>query len=470
MTNKSVLLFFLAVLAFTDLKAQDTVRTLNAEEMLDLVRRFHPVTRKATIEIEKTRAAVTTARSAFDPIFNSYLSKKTFNGENYYNYSSPELRIPTWFGIDVYTGIERLSGDRLDPSQTKGESAYLGVDIPLAKNLLIDKRRAFLQQATIINKMAAVEQKAIINNLLLDAANAYWHWVKAWQIYKLAEDMVKVNEKRLLLVKRSYDMGERPAIDTVEALTQLQSYKYLQNEQWLEFRNAGLQVSAFLWDAKDRPYNLASTIIPQEGWEDEHSILSANLSLPDLLSSADQNHPELSLYDYKLKVLAIDKRLKFQELLPKIDLSYNHLAKGNNAFSTMNTAALFENNFQYGLKVTVPLRFSQGRGEYKEAGLKIEETRLDQNQTRQKIQVKIKSYYNELMTIKSQTALQTNNYQNYQQLVKAEETRFLNGESSLFLINSRENKALDALEKLVGLKVNFYKTIYALQWSAGLLN
>ena len=41
--------------------------------------------------------------------------------------------------------------------------------------------------------------------------------------------------------------------------------------------------------------------------------------------------------------------------------------------------------------------------------------------------------------------------------------------NSLFLINSRENKALEALEKLIELKTKFAKTVYALQGSAGLL-
>ena len=58
-------------------------------------------------------------------------------------------------------------------------------------------------------------------------------------------------------------------------------------------------------------------------------------------------------------------------------------------------------------------------------------------------------------------------YENYQLLVKSEETRLLNGESSLFLVNSRENKALEALEKLIDLKTKYFKTIYAIKWSAG---
>jgi hypothetical protein len=54
--------------------------------------------------------------------------------------------------------------------------------------------------------------------------------------------------------------------------------------------------------------------------------------------------------------------------------------------------------------------------------------------------VKLKSYYNEYQTLKMQIELQSKMYENYQLLVKAEESRLMNGESSLFLVNSRENK------------------------------
>jgi outer membrane protein TolC len=54
-------------------------------------------------------------------------------------------------------------------------------------------------------------------------------------------------------------------------------------------------------------------------------------------------------------------------------------------------------------------------------------------------------------------------------LVQAEEAKLESGESSLFLINTRENKALEAQQKLLELRTKYFKTIYALQWSAGLL-
>ena len=460
----SILIAFFSIHTIT---AQDTLRTLNAEQILEIVRQYHPVIRKTSIEIEKSRADITIARAPFDPLLSGGAGKKTLAGTNYYEYFAPEIKVPTWYGIDIIGGIDNLTGSKLDASDTYGKTSFVGVNIPLAKNLVMDKRRAFLKQAKIFNTMAEVQQRATINDLLMETLEAYWEWVRAYQTYIIVANNVKINENRVDFVKKSFLNGERAAIDTVEAVTQLQSFVYQKNQHWLEFQNAGLQLSAYLWKKNNEPYLLPINVIPADGWENEVIISNFNLELPELLSLAETNHPNLQFYKYKLDVLGIDKKVKFQELLPKIDFNYNFFNKGYNPVKTISP--LFQDNFFYGLKFEMPLRLSQGRGEYKKAQLKIEEASLEQNQKRFAIQLKVRNYYNDFMNLKNQISLQSNNYTNYQKLVSAEEVKLLNGESSLFLINSRENKALEALEKLVELKTKYYKTIYSLQWSAGLL-
>jgi len=423
----SLSILFVSAMSFS----QKIEQTLNAEQVLAIVRQYHPIAKQATIQIKKSEADIIISKSGFEPIFNNYSAKKTVDGKNYYDYNSPEIKIPTWFGIELSGGTERLSGNQYDPSETIGKTSYVGISVPLAKNLLFDKRRAALKQAKVFNSLAINDQKAILNDLLMDAMENYWAWVKAYQIYEVIKQNLVISQKRLDLTKKSFINGERPAIDTVEALTQLQSNEYELNKYWLEFQNAGLSLSAFLWTENDTPFNL----------------------------------PE----DYKLNSLAIEKRLKKQELLPKIDLRYNQLGKGYDLYQTATTPLLM-NNFQYGIKMEVPLALFQGRGEFKKVNLKIQETQLDQNQKRLQIELKVKSYFNELENLKKQIELQTKNYANYEQLVNAEEIRFANGESSLFVINSRQNKALEALEKLIEIKTKYYKTVAALQWSAGLLN
>lgn len=463
MINKFISM--LLVCFFHMATAQDSIVTLNAEQLLQLVKKYHPVAKQTQIGVEKSEAEITLARGAFNPIIGNYMAQKTFGGTNYYEYVNPQVKLPTWYGVELSAGSLNLNGDRLNNDETSGQTSFVGISVPLAKNLAMDKRRAFLQQAKIFNTMAKLDQQAVLNNLLMEAMEAYWFWVKTYQTFVVVKNNVLINEARLLLIKKSVENGERPAIDTIEALTQLQSFEILRNQQWLSFQNAGLALSAFLWNKDNQPYYLPETVLPQGGWENETNISLFNITLNDVLQASNQNNPNLLNYNYKLEALNIDKKLKFQELLPKIDFNYNVL--GKNGLPTIN--GVLNDNYQVGLKVEMPLFLSAGRGEFRKAKLKISETKIDLSIKQQSTEIKIKSYHNELVTLQKQVELQSNNYANYTLLLKAEESRFYNGESSMFLINSRETKALEALEKLIDLKTKYFKTLYALQWSAGLL-
>ncbi|MBK8145679.1 MAG: TolC family protein [Bacteroidetes bacterium] len=460
-------MIFCFLLMQSVVNAQDSLKTLHAEQVLKIVQEFHPVVKLANLDVERSSAEITVARAAFDPVLSNYISNKTFAGENYYNYLNPNVSIPTWYGIEFFAGIENLSGNRFEPGETIGQTSYAGVSASLLKNLVIDKRRAYLQQAKLYKDMAVIEQQLIVNNILMDAMNAYWQWVYAYQNFLIVSRNAEVTNARLDLVKKAFINGERPAIDTLEAFAQVQSFQFQQNEAQLQFVNAGLALSTFLWKSSDEPYTLPMNIIPKDGWEQEALIRNDQINLQDLLNLAANSHPELKLYDQKLDILDIDKRLKFQELLPKLDVQYNLLNKGYYVFN--NAAAVLDNNYQYGVKLEVPMRFSQGRGMYRQARLKIAQTKITRGQKFQLIEVKVKSYYNELLNYRKQIALQSNNYDNYKRLVTAEETKLMNGESSLFLVNSRETKALEAFLKLVELKTKYIRTIYALQWSTGVI-
>lgn len=447
---------------------QDSLKKLSIQQVMDIVRQYHPIAKQADIFIEKAKADVTIARGLFDPQLQNESAQKTFDGTDYYYYNRPALNIPTWFGAEVSAGLEYLSGSRTDPVETRGETSYFGISVPLAKNLLMDKRRAALQTAKIFRTASAVEKRNILNNLLLDATKSYWNWTQQYQVYKILSDAVTVNEQRVELVKSAYRLGDRPAIDTTEAIAQLQNFELLKTQAWLDFQNTGLELSVYLWTAEDNPYQLPADIVPADDLQNLQTDIIALPDLKSLLEAARRQHPELLLYDFKLEALQVERKLKFQELLPAVNFRYNQLGKGYDILKTA-TGPLFENNFQYGLSLGIPLRLSQGRGEFKKAKLKIRETQLQQNQKLLQVENKVKSYYNELAALKNQVSLQEKAYYNYLTLQRGEEIRFRTGESSLFLINARENKTLEALQKLQELKAKYFKSEATLQWAAGLL-
>ncbi len=440
-------------------------KTLSSTEFWQIVQNYHPVVKQTLIEIKQSNASLTIAQGAFDPVLQHYSTQKTLDGKNYLDYHAPSLSIPTWYGIEFSAGIENIQGSRLDPSQTVGQTSYLGVQIPLAKNLLLDKRRAALQQAKILQKMAFQDQRSELNNLLRDAMESYIAWVRSYQVMQLVQANYVNASKRFDMVRKSLEFGDRPAVDTLEALTQKQTFENLLAAKSMEYLNAKLSLSAYLWNAKTRPVDLADDVFPAPN-EEIRLLENADLNLESLLEKAMQNHPELNNYRNKLDVLGIEKKLKFQSLLPKLDVSYNHLSKGG---PSLYGATFLENNYKYGVKFELPLRLSEGRGAYQAAKLKLENEQLNLNQKQVQVEIKIRNYYNQFETLKKQIRTQESALTNYQSLVNAEEKRFENGESSLFLINSREMKSLEAAEKLADLKAYLQKTTFALQASAGIL-
>ena len=466
MSRLKYIYLLLCLVIKTAANSQDSLKKLSASQVMEIVKRYHPVSKQADLLIEKAKADITVAKGLFDPVLEHETAQKTFDGTAYYYYNRPELSIPTWFGIEIKAGLEYLSGNRTDPQETKGRTSYVGISVPLAKNLLMDKRRAALQAAKIFRTASEAEKRTILNDLLYEALKSYWNWVQQYQVFKILSAVVTVNEKRVALVNTAYRLGERPAIDTTEALVQLQNFELMKKQAWLDFQNNGLELYVYLWTENAEPYNLPDDIIPGE---DLQVLNISTAPIPDLntlLDAAQKNHPDLVQYNYKLAMLNIEKKLKFQELLPTANFRYNQLGKGYEILKTAS-GPLFENNFQYGLSLGIPLRLSRGRGEYSNARLKITETRLQQNHKQLQVENKVKSYFNEMLTLKSQLVLQESAYKNYLALQKGEELRFQAGESSLFLINARESKTLEALQKIQELKVKYFKARVALQWSTG---
>jgi outer membrane protein TolC len=462
--------FILCILIFFSIgsKANDTLRYLSEEQFINIVRSYHPVAKQAQLMVDRAKAELTASRAGFDPAFYLQTDRKTFDGKIYYDYFNPELKIPTWYGIELKAGLEENFGDYTNPELTQGQSSYVGVSVPLGKNLLMDKRRSVLRQAKLFRDQSKVERLLMINDLLRDAYDSYWYWVKNYEVYNVLNEAVAINEKRLNLVKLGYRQGDRPAIDTTEALAQLQSFQLARNEAFLNFRNSGLMLSNYLWTAVDSPYYLPADVVPDSSWK-ALSIENAKLPvLDELVSIARSEHPKLASYDFKLQMLDIEKRLKFQNLLPTLNLNYNILNSGYNVFKDASTA-LYRNNYKFGVDFGLPLRLSQGRGEYNVAKIKIAETNLDLVQTRLSIDNKVKYYFNELATLQLQVRIAEDNLDNYQRLFRGEDTRFRIGESSLFILNTRENKVLEAQQKLVELKTKFFTSYRMVVWSTGQL-
>jgi outer membrane protein TolC len=445
--------------------AQDTAKTLTPDAFLNIVRTYHPVVKQAGLLVQRAEADLLSSRGAFDPSLYFNNEQKTFDGKNYYNYNNAELKLPTWFGVEVKAGVEGNYGERTGEEVSLGKTSYAGLMVPLAKNLMMDKRRAALQQAKLFIAQSKQEQLLYINDLLFEAIGSYWQWVAEFQYYKILSDAVKINEDRYKLLKITVEQGDRPAVDTTEALAQLLNFKYLQNEAFMNFQGAGYELSNYLWQPNNQPYILPQSVVPEKVLDTINPFTIAFKPLNDLLSLAASSHPKLNAFQYKIDALEVERKLKFQSLLPTLNVKYNLLNKGYQVFKSPT----FANNYKFGVDIGMPLFLRQGRGEYKAAKIKLQSADIERSEVKLSIENKVKFYYNQLINQLQQIKLTQDANDAYLRLFKVEEMRFGIGESTLFLLNTRENKVLESAQKLAGIKAKFFKSRYAVQWAAGLL-
>lgn len=448
--------------ALTGIAQQLELRLFTLDSFMQQVKKYHPIAKQANIQVDKADAGLLSAKGSFDPTIVFDASRKTFDGKSYYFYTNLEFTIPLPIG-NLKAGLENNGGDLLNSEITKGKTSYLGLEIPLLKGLLLDKRRAVLQQAKLFRLQSDQQRLIILNDLFFQAYNTYWQWAASYQQYKTYTKFTEIADKRLRLIRIAFVNGDKAMMDTVEAFTQLQNYQLLQAEAILKWNNTVLELNNYLWSDHETGYQLQAHYLPDSA---QFSTGMAYQNAEEWIEQSALQNPALRIYDYKMNSLEVERKLKFQNLLPYFSLKANLLNKDYYALKNLSSNFI-QNNYQLGINFAIPLFLREARGDYKLTQLKIKETRLEWINKRQLTDNKIRSYFTDLNSLLTQLQITKSIYRNYESLLRSEELKFAQGESSLFLVNTREIKLIELIQKKIELSVKCFKAYSAIQWAAG---
>lgn len=130
---------------------------------------------------------------------------------------------------------------------------------------------------------------------------------------------------------------------------------------------------------------------------------------------------------------------------------------------------LLTENYKWGLNFSFPLLLRKEQGKMQQVKLKQQMASNKLEQKKAELEAKIGNYYNEQQTTARQVELYELIVQNYNRLLEAEQIKFNLGESSVFLLNTREQKLIEAQIKLAKLRGLYQKNRLALSWAAGQL-
>lgn len=439
----------------TQAQSQADTLYLGFEEFLRAVAQNHPIAQQADLFLNRAEAALLSARGGFDPLAEAGYKQKSFDEKNYYQYLDGGIRVPAWWGIEVKAGYKQTDGVFLNPEASLPElgQAYLGISFPLLQGMLIDANRANIKKAKAGMDLAQQDQNLVINQLLFDAAQTYWTWFQAEQELRIFSQAYELAEDRFFAIKESFLAGDRPAMDTLESWIQVQDRLYQKQMAEGAWLIAKLELSLYRWDQNGRQVVPSSELIANN-LPTEYSI-NTLMAAPPLLAS----HPMLRQLELKGQILDIERRLKIEKLKPKLNLEYQLLGDrvnflpGSVADQSPLINALLLDNYTAGVKFSIPLFLREARGDLRLTDIKIQELGWKTIQKRTELQTKLAQQQQAIQVQQDQQAILAQQVNNYQQLLDLERQKLMVGESSIFLINSRENKLIDAQQKLLSAQV-----------------
>ena len=449
--------------------SKDSARVFALKDLEEIIFYHHPIVKQAGLLSEEARAKVMQAWGSFDPTVKSHFARKTFGNTEYYNNWSNELKIPIWLaGADLKIGYDRFVGKYTNPeTQTSLPGLTgLGLAVPIGQGFLIDARRNTLRQSKIMVNYAEAEQIKQINKVWFDAVKDYWSWFNAYRQYTLVQEGADIALKRLEAVKRQTLMGDKPPIDSVEAAITYQERSLQLEKIRVDMINTRLLLSNHLWSAGAEPLELPEYSVPQEAEQRFSGSGRAEIDL--LLSNAALEHPELLMLRTKGLQLQLEKQYQKELLKPKLSVSAS-LLTSQTAFAApvLDDYQLQWGNYKVGIDFSFPLFVREQRGKIRQVKIKQLALEYDLQQTGREISTGIVNAYNQLKAYEAQLTIQRSSVENQQTLLRGELAKFDLGESTLFLINSRETKLIDMRLKLAELVSDYQKSVAELYYVAG---
>lgn len=430
---------------------QNASKELSYTEFLGYVKKYHPLVKNANLEINKAQANLMMARGGFDPKIEVDFSKKQFKDKEYYSILNSSFKIPTWYGIEIKAGFDNNEGIYLNPQNTLPNQGLtsLGITIPLGQGLFINQRMADVRKAKMQIQLSLSERKLQAITVLYDASLAYFNWKKNFNEVQLYQEYSRNAEIRFKGIQSLIKQGDKPAIDSIEAGIIVKNRLLNLEDSNLKLAKAKLELSTFLWLENNIPLEISEELIPETQLE---FTIQESLKTNDLLNPnfSITNHPKINALQSKIDILNVERKLKANMLLPKIDVGYSYLSEPSYIDKYQ-----FQ-DYKIGLDFYFPLFLRKERGNLKLAKYKVQETEFILDLEKVQLTNKINAQKIEIESLLKQKEIIKALVQDNILMLNSEERLFSYGESSLFLINTRENNLVVAQLSKITLENRFY--------------
>jgi outer membrane protein TolC len=443
------LLLFVTTCVFAQEK---NIKEFSYNEYLGYVKKFHPLVKQANLKLNEAQALLMQSRGAFDPKLEAEYNEKQFSDKNYYSIFNGSFKIPTWYGIEIKAAFDNNEGIYVNPDMTLPNSGLtsLGITVPIGQGLFINQRMADLKNAKLQQTVNEAERNIEATDVLHKASLAYFEWKKNFSEVILYEDYLKNATIRYKGVLKLIEQGDKPGIDSTEAGITVKSRRLNLESSKLKLQKSRLELSNYLWLENNVPIELDENLLPEITLS---NTIKNTLEINNLIDFKIENHPKINALSTKIDILKTEQKLSANMMLPKLDLSYNYISEPS-AFENYR----FE-DYKVGVNFSFPIFLRKERAKLKLAKLKVQDSEFALVSERVSLKNKIEAQQVEIASLERQININVELVNSYNTMLSGEERLFTLGESSLFLINSRENSLVSSQINVLKLENEFYNSI-----------
>lgn len=443
----------------------DSQLTLNT--VLEQVEANYPKLRGGRLMLDVASAKVLEKQGAFDP------SVALSTGYQRYNSSSDPGKAKEFFsnsatvfrsdpsGIKWEAGWINNQGGVKSPNSSTGDfgELFVGAGIPLLRGLNINEKSVALEQAELMETQVQYGYQQLRLSVLLDAGSAYYNWVTAVMQREIVEENVRLAQERAAQVAVSIEAGDKPRIDQVEADREVEKRQEALLKAERLVQKAAIKLALYLWNSQGQAQEIPEPDQAPKALPETDEVDRERLAY--LQVKALEMRPELRKLQLQKDVVELDRELAKNQRLPQLDL------KLRPGVDLGNQGVGF--TFKAGLELVIPLATRTADGRERAASIKLEKLSLEQVESVRRILLQVRDAASELEAarLRLQRALEV--YRLAKELEEGERIKFSLGDSSLFLVNSRERSTVAAALKVLEIRNEMAQALLLLETVTGLL-
>lgn len=306
-----------------------------------------------------------------------------------------------------------------------------GVSVPLWRNGPIDRRRASLAQAELGKIIAGHEYDAALLEVRRVTSHRYWDWVLAGARRAVAQELLSVAERRDMGIRERAAAGDIAPIDTTDNQRSILERKerLIAADRMLE--QSAIQLSLYYRDPDSEPRMPLKEQLPEGFPEPKYPELTD----PHIaIEKARHLRPELNRLEKQLRQAEIEREWASNQQAPALDISL----MGAQDLGTSTSNLVNREEVYAGISIELPLQRRVAKGRTQIASANVQRLTLDYRLFSDRIAAEVKDAISAIKAAEQRITVVRQQQKAASQLAEGERSRFELGDSTLFLVDTRE--------------------------------